>query len=133
MSIEEVIEGLSNIPGMRTYTDKDGKFHITNISETEEEKRKLEVLGTECPICKIRSHDFKTTPNGVSMCIPCYNKRWEDKRWIFGELVSAKVKCPFCHIEFIAKTEGMCNNCGALYHGRVDYDEGINYNFRRKK
>ena len=40
---EDLIESLKKIKGVRTYTDEDGKFHMTTVSEEKEKIKKEQI------------------------------------------------------------------------------------------
>lgn len=138
--MSNIIDELSKIKGVRTYTDEKGVFHMTSISEEEEKRRKEEKLGKYiCPECNKRFHWLHDTPE-KRICDDCFKKIWDKEESYDGYIVRYSVTCPYCESEVISDTidtsgdvQEKCN-CGAYYKGFNDYDDrGVFFTFFKKK
>lgn len=133
---DDLIDGLSKLPGVRTYTDKDGKFHMTTKTVEQEEKEKEEKLnyefGWKCDECQQRKKEtLKNAPDGRLLCKSCYDIIWDEKST--HGMIIFHTQCPFCSKELILKDEkGECD-CGAIYDGGFLDEFYYGYRFYKKK
>lgn len=124
--MRDLIDSLKNLKGFRTYTDEDGKFHMTTISEEKELEMKQ---GKVCNDCGKRDKWLRTAPDGKSICDSCFKLHWCEQG-IDGEIKEITESCPFCGTEQKLKDDGGKCDCGAYYVGGFDYDSPGWYEFR---
>ncbi|GAG82393.1 unnamed protein product [marine sediment metagenome] len=118
-NIDEVIDILSKNKVIRSYTDKEGKFHITTKTEEQERKEKEKKLtyekGLICSICGKRRKDFRYDINNDITCSKCYDKTWEEYS-VREEDITINIRCPVCENKLTIPFEShnTCK-CGAIY------------------
>jgi hypothetical protein len=134
--MDELKVSLSKIPGIRTYTDEQGRFHVTTKTleqELKEKEEKLELeFGKICDNCHSRNKWPREDLDGLNLCEYCYNKIWEEKSSNGGE-ISFRTSCPFCSKELILiDEEGKCD-CGAYYSGGFLDEFYYGYHFYKRR
>ena len=129
---DRLIDELKKVSGVRTFTDEEGKFHLTTKSLEKEEEEKF---GKKCDNCHKRSKFLRTTLDNQNICESCHRKIWEEKE-IIGVIETINVICPFCSKNLSVTTSGGGNcGCGAIYRGGFDYDScgEYGYTFYKRK
>ena len=136
-NIDNVIEELSKVDGLRKYIDDDGKVHFTTKTEEQEKKEKEEKLtyekGPICSICGKRKKDFRYDYHKNIICNKCYEKIWEES-YVSDNNLTINVICPMCNNNLTIgfTSVGVCD-CGAFY--QADYKDEFYYtvDFYKKK
>lgn len=137
MNFEDMTKELTDVKGVRTYTDKDGKFHLTTKSIEQEKKEKEQKLtyekGPICSLCEKRNKSFRYDINKNLVCNKCYDKIWEE-HYINEENITINVVCPICNdnLNISFESRGACQ-CGTIYS--AGYEDEFYYvvRFYKKK